>query len=245
MTTTTPRQAVDALLAQPRLPDGDDERFAGYGVMGLPFASGHYLALRDMAASSVGPAYRAIWHRDPEGAWTIHTTAAPDVSCPRYFSSASASSEVPEIKVTWIDDFTLEITLGYEIGWQVQLAPSPATRMMSAMGGAMPDAGWNSGSVLASMAPMARAMLRSGKVRLRGGTPNGQRFKAAPVQIWRVVGGRAHLHGQDLGELAPLAEQTRLGDFWLPQRGVFFVGRARFSSEVDPVDGSAGTRMAS
>ena len=61
---------------QPRLPEGDDERFTGYGVMGMPFASGHYLALRDMVASSVGPAYRAIWHRDPEGRWTIHTTGA-------------------------------------------------------------------------------------------------------------------------------------------------------------------------
>ena len=67
MTTTTPRQAVEALQDQPRLPDGDDERFTGYGVMGMPFASGHYLALRDMVATSVGPAYRAIWHRDPDG----------------------------------------------------------------------------------------------------------------------------------------------------------------------------------
>lgn len=56
MTTTTPRQAVEAVLADPRLPDGDDERFTGYGVMGMPLASGHYLALRDMVATSVGPA---------------------------------------------------------------------------------------------------------------------------------------------------------------------------------------------
>jgi len=41
MTMTTPRQAVEALRAQPQLSDGDDERFTGYGVMGLPFVSGH------------------------------------------------------------------------------------------------------------------------------------------------------------------------------------------------------------
>ena len=62
----TTRRPWRQLQAHPRLPDGDDERFTGYGVMGMPFASGHYLALRDMVASSVGPAYRAIWHRDPD-----------------------------------------------------------------------------------------------------------------------------------------------------------------------------------
>ena len=56
MTTTTPRQAVEAVQAHPLLPTGDDERFTGYGVMGVPFASGHYLALRDFVATSVGPA---------------------------------------------------------------------------------------------------------------------------------------------------------------------------------------------
>jgi hypothetical protein len=39
------------------------ERFAGYGVMGLPFRSGHYLALRHFPASSIGPGFRAVWHR--------------------------------------------------------------------------------------------------------------------------------------------------------------------------------------
>ena len=110
--TTTPWQAVAALLAQPRLPEGGDERFTGYGVMGMPFASGHYLALRDMVATSVGPAYRAIWHRDPAGRWTIHTTSAPELSCPRYFGSVAASVRVPGIEVSWRDDHTLDVALG-------------------------------------------------------------------------------------------------------------------------------------
>ena len=74
MSTLTPRQAVAALQSRPVLPEGSDERFSGYGVLGVPFESGHYLALRDMVANSIGPAYRAIWHRDPAGHWTIHTT---------------------------------------------------------------------------------------------------------------------------------------------------------------------------
>ena len=246
--TTTPREAVTALQDHPRLAEGDDERFTGYGVMGLPFASGHYLALRDFVATSVGPAYRAIWHRDPAGRWTIHTTGAPELTCPRYFGSVTASARVPAIDVAWRDDHTLEVTMGDELTWQIVLGPTPATRMMTAMGGALPEAGWNSNAVLAAMGPMARTMLRTGRIRLSGATPNGPRFKAAPLQIWRVTDSTASYQGDDLGEPAPLDRQARLGDFWLPQRGVFFVGRARFTPPGEHSDlqaSGAGTTMAS
>lgn len=244
--TTTPRQAVTALQDHPRLAEGDDERFTGYGVMGMPFASGHYLALRDFVATSVGPAYRAIWHRDPEGRWTIHTTGAPELTCPRYFGSVAAAVEVPGIDVSWRDDHTLEVTLGDQLSWRIELGATPATRMMTGLGGALPEAGWNSNAVLAAMGPMARTMLRTGRIRLSGRTPNGPRFKAAPLQIWRVVGATASYRGQDLGAPAPLGTQAQLGDFWLPQRGVFFVGRARFTPPVEQIErraGSVGTRL--
>ena len=232
--TTTPQQAVQTLLAHPTLPEGDDERFSGYGVMGIPFESGHYLALRDMVASSVGPAYRSIWHRDPDGNWTMYVTGAPEWTCPRYFGSATSVVRVPVIDLSWRDDSTLEVRLGDELNWRIPLASTPATRLMTSMGGALPEAGWTSKAVLTSMGPMARSMLRSGKVKLHGATPNGQDYKAAPLRIWRVVGGGAVLRGQDLGALAPLEGQARLGDFWLPQRGLFFVGRARFTASTVP-----------
>ena len=214
--------------------------------MGMPFATGHYLALRDMVASSVGPAYRAIWHRDPEGRWTIHTTGAAELTCPRYFGSATATAHAPSVDVSWPDDHTLEVTLGDELRWRIELGATPATRVMTGMGGALPEAGWDSNAVLAAMGPMARTMLRTGRIRLRGATPNGPRFKAAPLKIWRVVGGTASIRGEDLGGAAPLETQAHLGDFWLPQRGVFFVGRARFTPPVEQVDrtaSTAGTRM--
>jgi hypothetical protein len=47
-----PRELVSELEASPRLPSGTNERFAGYGVMGSPFRSGHLLALRRFPASS-------------------------------------------------------------------------------------------------------------------------------------------------------------------------------------------------
>jgi hypothetical protein len=204
--------------------------------MGMPFASGHYLALRDFVATSVGPAYRAIWHRDPDGRWTIHTTGAPGLTCPRYFGSVAAAVQVPGIDVSWSDDHTLEVTLGHELSWRIELGATPATRMMTGMGGALPEAGWNSNAVLAAMGPMARTMLRAGRIRLSGATPNGPRFKAVPLKIWRVVGAAASYRGEDLGAPAPLDEQTRLADFWLPQRGVFFVGQARFTPCDEQID---------
>ncbi len=241
MTTTTPRQAVEALLAAPRLPDGDDERFAGYGVMGIPFTSGHYLALRDMVASSVGPAYRAIWHRDPDGRWTIHTTGAPELTCPRYFSAATASAMVPGIDVEWRDARTLQVTMGDDLSWRFELAPTLATRMMTTMGAALPEGGWNSDAVLGAMGPMARTMLHTGRIKLRGATPNGQHYQAAPLKIWRVASATASYRGEDLGAPAPLEAQTRLADFWLPQRGVFFVGRARFAPTAQRIGDVAST----
>ncbi|EUA41225.1 hypothetical protein I549_1832 [Mycobacterium avium subsp. avium 2285 (R)] len=73
-TTRTPLDAATAVLDDPALPAGDDERFVGFGVMGLPFGSGHYLALRQFPATSFSPGYRSVWHRDRDGVWTFYAT---------------------------------------------------------------------------------------------------------------------------------------------------------------------------
>jgi hypothetical protein len=52
-------------------------------MIGLPLPSGHVLALRRFPASSLGPDYTSIWHRDPGGKWTFYSTAAPEQSCYR------------------------------------------------------------------------------------------------------------------------------------------------------------------
>jgi len=122
--------------------------------------------------------------------------------------------------------------MGARLSWRLRLAATPATRAMTSMGGITPQWAWNSDAVLGPMGSMAVGFLRSGRISLHGRTPNGQGFKAAPLRVWRVVGGHAELDGADLGVLAPLREQTRLGDFWLPQRGLFFAGQARFTAPV-------------
>ncbi len=195
----------------------------------MPYASGHYLALRDMLASSLGTTYRSIWHRAPTGRWTIFTTADPAVSCPRYFGAATDVEQVSAIEVTWQDDWNALITMGTRLSWRLTLAATAATRTMTSMGGTMPQRAWRSDAVLGSMGSVAGGILRSGRVRLHGRTPNGQDFKAAPLRVWMVSEGDAALDGTDFGAIGPLAEQGHLGDFWLPQRGIFFVGHARFT----------------
>ncbi|MGW0035961.1 hypothetical protein [Gordonia sp. NPDC003376] len=227
-TTLTPRRATTDLTSGRELPAGSDERFCGYGVMGIAFSSGHYLALRDMTASSIGPAYRAVWHRDATGAWTFHSTVEPGLSCARYFGPALTHSETGPIDLTWQDDTTLDVHVA-DLSWRITLARSTATRTMTTMAQMMPSAAWSSDSVLAAMGPMARIMLRSGRISLTGTTPAGQHYRAAPLRVWRVVDSTATEHDVDLGRPEPLTTQIRLGDFWLPQRGLFFAGRARFT----------------
>ena len=79
------------------------------------------------------------------------------------------------------------------------------------------------------MGPVAGAALRAGRVGLQGRVPNGQRFVANPLRTWLVADARARLAGDDFGPVGALGEQARLGDFWIPQRGVFALGRALFS----------------
>jgi hypothetical protein len=75
--------------------------------------------------------------------------------------------------------------------------------------------------------------LRAGRVQLAGTTPNGQWFRTNPRLLWSVANSTAIVEGIDLGPPGPLAEQARLGDFWLPQRGIFAVGEGTFES-FDP-----------
>ena len=87
--------------------------------------------------------------------------------------------------------------------------------------------------VLAGMGRVAGPLLGTGEMRLTGTAPNGQGFRVAPRQIWAVRRSQAVLDGADLGTVAPLATQSRLADFRLPQRGLCVIGTARFDS-FDP-----------
>ena len=249
-TTTTPRDAATAVVDNPLLPAGDDERVAGFGVMGLPFASGHYLGYRHFPASSFSPGYHTVWHRDPHGTWTFSATTPGPQSCARYFSSATEADPVQcDIAATWLGPWSLRVQMD-GLQWDIQLTSTKATRLLSAIGRRLPDSIWANPSSLAVIERTAAGMLRAGELKLSGSAPNGQRFRIAPTTMWAVSGSRAVLRGEDLGAVGPLRSQARLADFRLPQRGVAVVGHAHFETfdaarHLDGSESGSGIRTVS
>lgn len=230
----SPRTLVESVERNPVLPAGPEERFAGYGVMGVPFSSGYILALRHFPASSVGTGYNSVWIRDPAGVWTMHSTAAPGSSCPRYFGSALGSASTGGISIRWRDDysFSVEVGDGVDLSWDVTLAATPITRLMSAVAGSVPERLWHNRTFLRALGAVAGPVLGAGHIGLTGRVPNGQTFGARPRQLWFVRESTAHLQGHNLGRASALPVQDRLGDFWIPQRGIFMIG----SSVFEPFD---------
>lgn len=220
-----PREYAEESERHPQLPPGSEERVAGYGVMGQTFESGHVLGLRRWTASSVGEQFTSIWHREPDGSWHFYESAQPQFACSRWFGHGVQESVVVPIDVTWDGPTQLRVTAEGRVDWHLTLAASPMTRVMNAMGGGMPMAAWRSTAMLRAMGAMASATLGVGKVSMTGLTANGLPFDANPLRIWRVVDATATINGADAGPPAPLPQQARLGDFWIPQRGIFAMGR--------------------
>ena len=210
----------------------DQERFNGYGVMGLPFASGHILCLRRFPAVSIGPAYTSVWHRDPAGDWTFYASAEPELSCNRFFGNAVTAFRKATISIEWTGPRSASVGIPGEVEWDFGMASTPVTRVMNALGSLMPEALWRNERVLSAMGFMASALLGAGKLRMHGTVPNEQRFIANPRLIWTIPESRAVINGQSLGLLGPVSPQAWLGDFAIPNRGIFAIGNAAF----DPFD---------
>lgn len=233
-TLRTPLDAATAVLQKPSLPAGDDERFVGFGVMGLPFASGHYLALRDFPATSFAPSYRSVWHRDPDGQWTFYATTPGPQSCARYFSSATAHDAVQcDIDVGWVTPWSLSVVIPGWLAWQIDIRATFSTWLMSNIGAHLPSGARTNHAVLGALGRAAGPMLHAGQLRLAGTAPNGQRFMIAPARVWAVAASHAVLGDVDLGPIGPLRRQARLAGFRAPQRGLFVVGSGHFEA-FDP-----------
>jgi hypothetical protein len=200
----------------PHLPAAACERVSGYGVMGLPFRSGHVLGLRRWTASSVGEGFTSIWHRDPDGRWTFYETVRSEIACTRYFGGEVERVQVGPIALDWQDQRRLRIhTLDGTVDWTIEMGSTPITRMMSVVGSALPLAAWRSRAVLSTMGRLAGWSLGVGTVKLTGATSNGQQFDANPLRIWYVTDSHAVVEGQELGPIGPLAEQAHLTDFYI------------------------------
>jgi hypothetical protein len=239
--TQTPHDAVNDVLHNPVLPDGDDERFAGFGVMGLPFESGHYLALRHFPTASFAPAYLSVWHRDPAGNWTFYATTPAAQSCARYFSSATDNDAVQcDIDITWVTPWWFRVSIPGVLCWSVHMQSTFASRLLTNIAGRLPENAWTNRSMLGVIGRVAGMALGAGDIRLAGAAPNGQHFMVAPRKVWEVSASRAVLHGEDLGPIGRLAEQAKLADFRPPQTGICVIGTGHFENFDETVHIAAG-----
>jgi hypothetical protein len=230
----TVRDLAAEAEAVPALVPGAAERFSGYALMSLPFSSGYVLGLRRFPVTSIGPGYTSVWMRTPDERWTIYTSIAANLSCPRYFGSSLQSTSVHRIDVAWTGDRSFTVVIGDDVDlrWEVTLAATPITKMMSGVAGMLPQPFWQSTLFLSALGALAGPVLRAGRIGMTGRTPNRQSFRANLKRLWLVESSAATLAGEDLRAVAPLDEQVKLGDFWMPQRGIFMIGGAAF----DPRD---------
>ena len=226
------KDTIEAIERDAPQLDGAGDRFSGYAIIGLSFQSGHILALRGFSASSIGPGYTSVWHRDPSGSWTFYSTVAPDLSCARYFGGQVERNVVTPIDIAWADSMRFRVAVGNLIEWHVALGTSAATWLLNTVARAIPELAWQSPAVLRLMGDAAKVTLGTGRMNFTGLTPNGHRFIGNPRRVWLIESSHALVQGVSVGPLGPLADQASLGDLLLPQRGLFVVARTRLEQPL-------------
>ncbi len=228
----TPRAVIEAIECDNVMSAEPGDAFSGWGVLGVPFQSGHVLALRRHVASSLGPAYTSIWHRDPAGRWTFYSTIAPDCSCARYYGARIDRNVVAPIDLEWTTPWTLHARVERTLTWHVTLHSSSMSRLFNAVTLRLPARAWHVPAVLRSVGLAADVAFGTGHIQRTGRTPNGHRFILHPRQLWLIDASAAHVAGSELGPPGPLGVQATLEDMRLPQRGLFAVTTVRFERPV-------------
>ena len=204
----------------------------GFGVMAMPFTSGHVLVLRAFPRNAFAP-YRSVWHRTPEGTWTIFVDGAPlDWACPRYFGAAAKENRAARVAITWTGPMDLEVTAEPPgLRWTMSLTEPVYLRVLNAASSRLPEAAWRSSLVLRGIELMASVLLGMGEVQLAGRVPNGQWATLTPRRMYLVRDAHAELAGLDLGSPVKAATPPTIGAMRLPSRPAFAVGRAFFRSD--------------
>lgn len=215
------------------VPAGAGDRFGGYAVLGLTFAGGDVLALRRFPATSAGRPYTSVWHRSAEGKWTFYADVPKDEGCDRYWGPLVDRQVVAPIRLEWTTPHRLLVSVdgGRLLSWSLILRPSAATVLLNLLAARLPNTWWERTAVLRAMAVVARTLLGTGPMRLRGRTPSGHQFTSSPQALWVISSSSATLEGRDLGRPGPLDPQAALGEFAIPQRGLFALGRVTMMAQ--------------
>lgn len=207
--------------------DGPGDRFTGYAVLGVTFESGDVLALRRFPISSSGRGYTSVWHCSPSGRWTFYTDVAGH-GCAEYFGPALDEVVVAPIRIEWSGPRRVSIAVdgGRRLVWSLLMKSTPLTRAFNALGPWVAPIVVKHPRLLGPLAMIARVVFRSGPLRLDCRAPNGAGLANTPWALWIIRSSRACIDGQDTGPNCPLGRALALGDFDIPQRGLFAASHA-------------------
>jgi hypothetical protein len=220
---------------QGRAPWPEYEYVKGWGVFGLPFDSGHVLALRVFPQSDFGP-YRTVWHRDPAGDWSIFVDGPRlDTACPRYYGAACTSTGFASIKLTWTGSTSLRVQVEEpSLEWTLTASDTPTLRLLNAMSARLPLWTWRPRSLVRIRERLARS-LGMGSLEMTGTMPSGHVGTLMPQRMYFVRESRAVLDGVDLGRPVHQEPNPVIGEVPLPARGVLAIGQAMWRV-LDPVE---------
>jgi hypothetical protein len=205
----------------------DHEYVRGWGVFGLPFATGHVLALRVFPDNDFSP-YRTLWHRRRDGQWSIYVDGPRlETACPRYYGAACAHTAFARIGVEWTGPASLRILMDEpELEWTLTAYETPILRMVNAASSLMPLWTWRPASLLRAREVLAARLLGMGDIRLSGTMPSGHVGTLMPEQMYFIDAATATVDGESLGRPAQMIPNPRIGDVTLPARGVLAIGQA-------------------
>lgn len=234
MVLATELPAIQPLVQRSPLPGYEYVR--GYGVFGAPFESGHVLALRVFPENDFAP-FKTIWHRTPQGDWSIFVDGPRhDTACPRYFGAAASLVQSAHISLVWTGPADLRIELDSpRLVWEISMAEPAILKAMNAANPRIPEGVRRARTVLRVMEKMADKVIRLGQVTLAGVTPNGHFSMLLPERMYYLAPSHARFDGEDFGKPAHGGQNPAIGTMKLPARQIFAVGRAYFEMQ-DPAE---------
>lgn len=208
-----------------RAPWPGHEYVKGWGVFGLPFDTGHVLALRVFPESDFGP-YRTVWHRDPAGRWSIYVHGPRlDTACPRYYGQASEYVGFARIDLTWTGPASLRVVVDRpSLEWTLTASDTWTLRTLNAIGPRLPLWTWRYRALVRPREWAARG-LGLGNLQMTGTMPSGHIGTLMPQRMFFVEKASATLKGEDLGRPAHVAPNPVIGQVSLPARGVLAIGQ--------------------
>jgi hypothetical protein len=228
-----PRSAANRLERHRHIA-GDErvERHAGFTLPALSFESGHILGVLRATASSIGPPYLTVWHRDPNYRWTLHTNVAPPRSFLRYFDASMHDVRSDEIAIAWRGPNDLAVTLRRaRISLALRLGATALTRVLGIASRSAPRRMWQRERERALIGPAAGTLLGAGPIMLSGMTRSGHRYLIQPRRVWRVRAAACVIDGRDAGGITWPGEQQMLGEILLPARALFVAGVVSFERD--------------